>query len=62
MKQFKNDEAMAEMETLLKKIEDPSADITKMSDEIKRVTELTRLCRNYIKGKEEEVDKIVNEE
>lgn len=52
-------DALAELETILARIEGEEIDIDQLGDELKRATELLELCRTKIKKAEVEVSQIV---
>ena len=54
-------EAMAEMEEILEKIEDGELDVDELSGKVKRASELLRLCQSKLRDTEEEIDKIIDE-
>ena len=55
----KYEEVFAELEALVKKIEDPERDLSAIGDDVKKAMELIAWCRNYIRGNEEEIDKLM---
>jgi exodeoxyribonuclease VII small subunit len=54
-------EAMAEIETIIAQIEDGELDVDILSDKVKRVTELIKLCKQKLHKTEEEVNKILED-
>ncbi|MDX2000266.1 MAG: exodeoxyribonuclease VII small subunit [Thermoanaerobaculia bacterium] len=52
-------DALAELETILARIEGEEIDIDQLGDELKRATQLLELCRAKIKKAEVEVSQIV---
>lgn len=52
-------DAIAELETILARIEGEEIDIDRLGEELKRATELLELCRAKIKKAEVEVSQIV---
>jgi len=52
------EEALAELEALAKKIEDPNTEIGKISDYIQKTSELVKYCRDLLRGQEEEIAKL----
>jgi len=54
-------DAVAEIETIISKIENQELDIDELSINVKRVAELLNLCKLKLKNTEEEVQKILKE-
>ncbi|WP_291862078.1 exodeoxyribonuclease VII small subunit [Marinilabilia sp.] len=54
-------QAIAEIEEILEKMENEELDVDELSDKVKRVSELVRFCRNKLKNTEEEVEKVLKE-
>ena len=54
--------AVQEIETILGKIEEGTLDVDELTANVKRVTELLRICRNKLQKTESEVTKILKEE
>jgi exodeoxyribonuclease VII small subunit len=52
-------DALAELETILARIEGEEIDIDQLGEELKRATQLLELCRAKIKKAEVEVSQIV---
>lgn len=52
-------EALAELETILQRIESEETDIDRLADELKRAAELLEICRGKIRRAEAEVTQIV---
>lgn len=60
MNEFNYGEAVAELEKLAAKVEDPSVGLDEIDSCIKRSEELVALCRGYLRGmrtKMEEMDR-----
>lgn len=57
-KQFSFNEAVKEIEKILQNIETGKLDIDKLSDEVKRASELIRQCQKKLKSTEEEINNI----
>jgi exodeoxyribonuclease VII small subunit len=55
-------EAMAEIESIIAQIEDGELDVDMLSEKVKRVTELIKLCKQKLHKTEEEVNKILADE
>ena len=60
-KQKKYEEVYAELEALVKKIEDPERDLSAIGADVKKAMELIAWCRDYIRGNEEEIEKLMKE-
>jgi exodeoxyribonuclease VII small subunit len=54
-------EAIAEIEEILERMESEELDVDELSEKVKRVSELVRFCRNKLKNTEEEVEKVLKE-
>jgi len=54
-------EALAEMEEILKKIENQELDVDDLSKTVDRVSYLLKLCKDKLRKTETEVEKILNE-
>ena len=61
-KQKKYEEVFAELEALVKKIEDPERDLSAIGADVKKAMALIAWCRDYIRGSQEEVEKLMQEE
>jgi len=61
-KNKKYEEVFAELEALVKKIEDPERDLSAIGADVKKAMELVRWCRAYVQGNLEEVEKIMKDE
>jgi len=60
-KQITYNEAVAEIELIISKIENQELDIDELSANVKRVAELLNFCKMKLKNTEEEVQKILKE-
>ena len=56
--EFSFNASMAEIEEILKKIEDGEPDIDKLTAKVKRATELIKLCRKKLTETEDEIDAV----
>jgi len=54
--------AVAEIEEILGKIEEGELDVDELTVNVKRVTELLKICKDKLRKTESEVTKILNEE
>jgi exodeoxyribonuclease VII small subunit len=52
-------EAMAELEAILRRVEEEEIDIDSLAEELRRAAELLEVCRSKIKKAEVEVTQIV---
>lgn len=55
-------EAVREIESILQKIEEGKLDIDKLADNVSRVTELLKICRDKLYRTESQLGKILEEE
>ena len=53
------EEVYAELEALVKKIEDPERDLTAIGEDVKKAMELIRWCRAYIQGNQEAIEELM---
>ena len=56
--EFSFNASMAEIEEILKTIEDGEPDIDKLATKVKRASELIKLCQKKLKETEEEIDAV----
>jgi exodeoxyribonuclease VII small subunit len=57
-KEFSFDEAVIEIEDILKNIESGELDVDKLSVEVKRASELIKQCQKKLRSTEEEINSI----
>ncbi len=57
-KDFSFNEAVVEIEEILRNIESGDMDVDKLSVEVKRATELIRQCQKKLRSTEEEISSI----
>ena len=62
MKEKKYEEVFAELEALVKKIEDPERELAAIGDDVKKAMELIRWCRAYVQGNQQQVEELMKEE
>jgi exodeoxyribonuclease VII small subunit len=55
-------EALAEIESILLKIEEGKLDVDELADKVNRVTDLLKICRSRLRSTEEQIDKILDED
>lgn len=61
-KEKKYEEVYAELEALIAKIEDPERDIGSIGSDVKKAMGLIGWCRDYIRGSQESIEKLMKEE
>lgn len=61
-KEKKYEEVFAELEALVKKIEDPERDLSAIGEDVKKAMEKIKWCRAYVQGNLEEVEKLMKED
>ena len=54
-------QAVEELENILKQIESGELDVDELSGKVKRASELLRLCQSKLRDTEEEIDKIISD-
>lgn len=54
-------EAMAEIEIILRKIEQEELDVDDLSEKVKRVATLIKMCKEKLHNTQEEVDLVLKE-
>ncbi|HVN57802.1 MAG TPA: exodeoxyribonuclease VII small subunit [Bacteroidales bacterium] len=57
-KEFSFNEAVKEIEKILQNIETGNLDVDKLSDEVKKASELIRQCQKKLRSTEEEINNI----
>ena len=60
-KEIKYEAAFAELQTIVRKMENDGLDIDQMSDQLKRAQELIKLCKDKLTKTDEEIKKILAE-
>lgn len=58
----KYEEVFAELEAIVKKIEDPERDLSAIGADVKKAMDLIAWCRDYIRGSQEEIEKLLIKE
>ena len=61
MKEIKYEAALAELQTIVSKMENDELDIDQMSEQLKRAQELIKLCKDKLTKTDEEIKKILAE-
>ncbi len=59
-KQPKYEAAYAELQTIVRRMENDELDIDQMTEQLKRAQELIKLCRDKLTKTDEEIKKILN--
>jgi exodeoxyribonuclease VII small subunit len=59
MKEIKYEAALAELQSIVSKMENDELDIDQMSDQLKRAQELIKLCKDKLTKTDEEIKKIL---
>jgi exodeoxyribonuclease VII small subunit len=54
-------DAVAEIESILEKIEEGSLDVDALTEKVSRVSELLKICRDRLHKTEVQIDKILGE-
>ena len=62
MKEKKYEEAFAELQTIVSKMENDELDIDQMTEQLKRAQQLIKLCKDKLTKTDEEIKKILGEE
>lgn len=60
-KDFSFNDAVKEIEKILQNIETGNLDVDKLSDEVKRASELIKQCQKKLRSTEEEINSIFKE-
>jgi exodeoxyribonuclease VII small subunit len=55
-------EAVNEIEEILNQIENGELDVDELTEKVKRVTLLIKICKSKLKSTEEEIDSILGED
>lgn len=61
-KQPKYEEAVAELESIARQMENDELDVDQLTEQLRRARELTKLCRGKLTQTDEEIKKILGEE
>ena len=57
--EFKNEEAVREIEQIVAKMESNTTDIDAMAEQLKRAQELIKLCKDKLTKTDEEIKKVL---
>lgn len=60
--EIKYEQAVRELEEIVEKMENDELDIDQLSEQLKRVKLLVKLCRDKLTKADEEIKKLLNEE
>lgn len=61
-KEIKYEEAVAQLEEIVDKMENDELDIDQLSDQLKRAKELVKLCKDKLTQTDEEIKKLLSED
>jgi exodeoxyribonuclease VII small subunit len=61
IKKLSYNEAIAEVEAILEKIENEELDVDELAEKVKRVSVLLKLCKDKLLSTNEQVEKILKE-
>lgn len=53
-------QALEELQKLVESIEDPKRDLTTLTDDVKKASELAKFCKDCLKKSEDDINKIIN--
>ncbi len=62
MEKMSYNEAVAQLEEIVKKIEDPNVNLNEVEGLVKRAVELVEYCKGELKGYEEQFEKVLDSE
>ena len=60
-KELKYEEAMAELQAIVSKMENDELDLDQLSEQLKRAQELIKLCKDKLTKTDEEIKKILSD-
>lgn len=60
--EIKYEEAVAQLEEIVDKMENDELDIDQLSDQLKRAKELVKLCKDKLTKTDEEIKKLLSED
>lgn len=61
-KDFKYEEAVAQLEDIVNKMENNELDIDQLSEQLKKAKELVKLCKDKLTKTDAEIKKLLDEE
>lgn len=61
-KEIKYEEAVAQLEEIVDKMENDELDIDQLSDQLKRAKELVKLCKDKLTKTDDEIKKLLSED
>lgn len=53
-------QALEELQRLVESIEDPNRDLTTLTDDVKKASDLAKYCKDCLKKSEDDINKIIN--
>jgi exodeoxyribonuclease VII small subunit len=59
---IKYEEAVAQLETILRKMESNQLDIDSLTEQLKKAQQLVKMCKDKLTKTDEEIQKILNSE
>jgi len=62
MKEMKYEAAFAELQSIVRKMENDELDIDQMTEQLKRAQQLIKLCKDKLTKTDEEIKKILSED
>jgi len=62
MKEIKYEAAFAELQSIVRKMENDELDIDQMTEQLKRAQQLIKLCKDKLTKTDEEIKKILSED
>ncbi|MBP3834725.1 MAG: exodeoxyribonuclease VII small subunit [Prevotella sp.] len=62
MKQMKYEEAMRQLEDIVRKMENDELDIDSLAEQLKKAQELIKLCKDKLTKTDEEIRKLLEEQ
>lgn len=60
--EIKYEEAVAQLEAIVEKMENDELDIDQLTDQLKRAKELVKVCKDKLTKTDEEIKKLLSEE
>lgn len=60
-KDFSYNEALAEIETIMQNIESEAPDVDMLTEKVKRVSLLIKMCKEKLRKTEDEIQKILDD-
>ena len=60
-KELTYSDALAELKEIAARVEDPNADLSQCTKDVRRAMELVKFCKEYITGIQQEMNKVLEE-